>query len=83
MIPTNQYELSLLQGMNYLEPPPFFYFKSNSNVIEEVGYEANTNLVLYSQIGHLGIIGHRNFSGKAAGPFKWCLWPDLNASLTF
>ena len=74
---TSQYELSLLQEMNF-EEPSFLYSSSiHSNIIEEVQHEANVNSILYSLTGHLGITGYANSSGKAAGSFKLCLWPDL------
>lgn len=79
MIQTSQQELSLLDGMNYFGDPSLFICSSStqSNVIEAVQCEVNTNLVLQFQIGPLRIIGHTNFSGKAARSFRFCLCPDL------
>lgn len=73
---TSQYELSLLQGMNFEEPSFFYSSSTHSDIIEEVQHEVNLNTALHSLIGHLGIIGYANSSGKAAGSFKLCLWPD-------
>lgn len=74
---TSQYELSLLQEMNFEEPSFFYSSPTHSDIIEEVQHEVNINTALHSVIGHLGIIGYANSSGKAAGSFKLCLWPDL------
>lgn len=72
----NQYELSLLQGMNILEPS-FFIPVLLTHIIEKVECEVNTNLVLNSHIGHLGIIGHTNSPGKATESFILCLCPNF------
>jgi len=63
--------------MNFEEPSSFSSSSIHSNIIEKVQHEVNINPVLHSLIGHLGIIGYANSSGKAAGSFKLCLWPDL------